>query len=521
MIKVKISNTWFIASLYCISLLSCGQQKKEIAQIEKVQTAEAVEILKKPNIIWLMAEDISTDIECYGMQAVKTPNLNRMAENGVRFENAFVTNPICSPSRSSMMLGVHQVKSNTHHHRSNRETPLDPQFTPFTQLLREAGYTTILGNHSVMNKGRKIDVNFKYENLGEWDGKTKFGLFDKYDTFEKQDEPFFAQIQLVATHRGDWWDEVRAKSKHPVNPNDVVLPEFMADHPTIRLDWAKYLDQMEYIDAEIGVIFKELEDKGMADNTMVIFIGDNGRCNIKGKGYLHDPGLRIPLIVYYPEQLKKGEIRKDVVSATDITATILDAAGVEIPDFMTGKPMFDPDFKRDYVYAARDLWDEVEEKSRAVTSGEWKYIRNDMPKVPFDAHQAYLEFYRPAVHVMRTLKKQGKLTKTQEFFFKDTKPKEELYDLKNDPLETKNLVADPKYAEIVKELREKTLTLDKEMEPVSTTYVPIASKAVAILEYVKKEKPALYQEMQNGVEIGFKKMADDYKKHLKESQKQQ
>lgn len=470
---------------------------------------------EKPNIIWLMAEDMSLDLECYGMKGVKTPNLNKMAEEGVKFENCFVTNPICSPSRSAMLTGTHQVKINAHHHRSNRDLPLDEGFKPFTYWLRKAGYTTILGHHGVMGKGRKIDANFKHEAIGPWDGKTQFGLFDKYDTFEKGDQPFFAQIQLVASHRGDWWDEVRENSKHPVDPAEVELPKFMADDPVIRLDWAKYLDQIEFLDNEVGMIFKELEDKGMADNTVVIFIGDNGRCNIRGKGYLQDPGLHIPLIVYYPKDLKAGQVRKDVVSATDITATILDFADVKIPDYMTGKPIFDKNFKREYVYGARDLWDEVEEKSRAITSGEWKYIRNDMPEVPFDAHQAYLEFYRPAVHRMRALKAEGKLNESQKLFFAPRKDKEELYNLKNDPQELNNLAEDPKYAGVLQKMRQKTLEFDRQMEPVSSVYHPVHPISVDVLEWVKKERPEDYQRMLNGEEIGFKKAVEGYKASLK------
>ena len=469
----------------------------------------------QPNIIWLMAEDIGLDIECYGMAAVKTPHLNKLAEQGIKFENCFVTNPICSPSRSAMMVGTHQNKINAHHHRSNRKVPLHQDYQPFTYHLRNAGYTTILGHHGVMNKGRKTDVNFKSQKIGEWDGKTKFGLFDKYDTFEKTDQPFFAQIQLVATHRGDWWDEVREKSKHPVDPQKVALPPYMADHPTVRLDWAKYLDQMEFIDDEVGMIMKELEEKGMAKNTIVIFIGDNGRCNIRGKGYLHDPGLHIPLIVYYPKEYEGGQIRKDVVSATDITASILNAAGVDVPDYMTGKPIFEEKSERDYVYAARDLWDEVEEKSRAITSGDWKYIRNDKPEVPYDAHQAYLEFYRPAVHVMRTLNEQGKLNKQERFFFQKNKPKEELYDLKNDPHELNNLASQSKYQKTLKRFRAKTVLYENQMTPVSDVYQPVHATAVDVLDFVKKEHPKEFQKMLSGVEIGYKKYSTAYKKSLK------
>ncbi len=470
----------------------------------------------QPNIIWLMAEDISLDLECYGMKAVKTPYLNKLASDGVRFDNCFVTNPICSPSRSAMMTGVHQLKINAHNHRSNRNIPLDSRFKPFTYWLRNAGYTCILGHHGVLYKGRKIDVNFKSKALGEWDGETQFGLFDKLDTFEVEDQPFFAQIQLDVTHRGDWWNDVRKQSAHPVNPDEVELPDYMADHPLIREDWAKYLDQIEYADNEVGMILKELEEKGMADNTIIVFIGDNGRCNVRGKGYLHDSGLRIPLIVYNPNGVAGEGVRKDVISATDITATILDWAGIAIPDYMTGEAIFSKTFHRDYAYGARDLWDEVEEKMRSLSGKKWKYIRNDKPNLPWDAHQAYLEFYRPAVHIMRQLHADNKLTDAQAFFFQAKKPLEELYDLESDPQELVNLAGDPAYASVLEKLRKQTLLYDAEMMPVSPIFEPVHPVSVDVLEYVISKQPEAYQQMKNGVEVGFSKYLGEYKKSLKD-----
>jgi len=345
-----------------IFFFGCKEETKEIVQ-------------KLPNIIWLMAEDISLDLACYGMQAVQTPNLDQMALDGIKFNNAYVTNPICSPSRSAMMVGVHQIKTNTHNHRSNRDVPLSEPYLPFTKLLRDAGYTTILGHHSVKGKGRKTDVNFKHQQVGEWNGKDKFGLFDKFDSINPADTPFFAQIQLNVTHRGDWWNKIREQSKHPVNPDSLELPPYYADHPTVRLDWAKYLDTMEYMDDEVGMLFHELEEKGLAENTVVLFIGDNGRCNLKGKGYLHDPGLRIPFLMKWPKGIKPNQVRDEVVSATDITATIIDLAGIEIPEYMTGMSVLSENFNREEVYAARDLWDEIEEKSRAVTDGKMINLR--------------------------------------------------------------------------------------------------------------------------------------------------
>jgi N-sulfoglucosamine sulfohydrolase len=415
-----------------------------------------------------------------------------------------------------MMVGTHQTKINAQNHRSNRETPLDPNYKPFTYWLRNVGYATILGNHAVINKGRKTDVNFKHEAIGEWDGVSKFGLFDKFDTFENDGNPFFAQIQLNVTHRGDWWNDVRAKSAHPVDPNKVVMPPYLANDPVIRLDWAKYLDQIEYMDAEVGMIFEELEAKGLAENTIVIFIGDNGRCNLKGKGYLYDSGLRIPLIVFDPRAKSKPRVRKDVVSSTDITATILDYAGIKVPDYVTGTPIFSPSFKREYVYATRDLWDEIQEQSRAVTSVKWKYIRNDKPEIPLDAHQAYLEFYRPALHVMRRMKEEGRLSDIEKHFFASTKAKEELFDLEKDPNELNNLASNKKYSNQLSKLRNKTLKYDLSMKAEHHIFIPVTATAVEMLEWVKNEKPVLFQKMLNGVEIGFQTLSKEFDKNSKE-----
>lgn len=465
---------------------------------------------EKPNIIWLMAEDISTDLACYGMKAVKTPNLDKLAEEGIKYTNCFCTNSICSPSRSAMMVGVHQLKINAQHHRSNRDVPLPEPYKPVTYWLRKAGYTCILGNELVMDKGRKTDCNFKHQPLGTWDGKENFGLFDKYDVFTHEDQPFFAQIQLLATHRGDWWDEVREKSQHPVNPDSVELPPYFADHPIIRLDWAKYLDQMEYIDNELGLLIQDLKNKGMYENTVIIFIGDNGRCNIRAKGYLNDPGLHIPLIVNWPEGIEPGQVKDEVISTADITATILDLAGATMPDYLTGKSFLDKDFNREFVFSARDLWDEVMEKSRSLSTKKYKYIRNDMPEVPWDAHHAYLEFYRPAVHVMRRLMWEGKLKGPEKIFFAGEKPTEELYDLTVDPYELKNLTEETGFKDVLSEMRKQIQDIEKQMAPVDSTFHPVYPGTVDILDWIKYTKPDEYQKMLNGVEIGFGKFSKIY-----------
>jgi N-sulfoglucosamine sulfohydrolase len=494
-----MNNTWNISLAIMLSIIThFGTQAQQ-----------------KPNIIWLMAEDIGPDIGCYGMPEVRTPVLDKLAVEGIRYANCISNNPICSPNRSAMMIGVHQNKFNAHHHRSNRNVPLAEPYKPFTYWLKQAGYTTILGNSHVLDRGRKTDCNFKYTPLGKWDGQENLGLFDKYDHFDAGDQPFFAQIQLKVTHRGDWWDSIQSMSIQPVDPNKVVLPSFMADHPVIRRDWAKYLDQIEYMDKEVGMIVEDLKQKGLYDNTVIVFIGDNGRCNIRGKGYLYDPGLRVPFILHWPKGTGKGQVKQDLVSTIDITATILDMAGIEIPDYMDGRSILQKDFHRDYVYSSRDRWDDVFDKSRSLTTLKYKYIRNYMPEIPYDAHQAYLEFFRPAVHIMRKLNHDGKLIPAQGSFFSKLKPLEELYDIENDPEELNNLAEVPEFLQVIHEMRGILAKEEKLNTPKTTIHQPAPSTAINVLEWIMYNYPDEYLEMLKGKEIGYQKFQKMYNERNK------
>ena len=411
---------------------------------------------ERPNIIWLMAEDISTDLECNGMKGVHTPVLNQLAAEGMFFESAYCTASISSPSRSAMMTGVHQNTINAHNHRSNRNLPLTTEVQPITYHLRNNHYTCLLGHSLVAQKGRKIDCNYKTRDVGSWNGINAFGLFDKASDFTLQDQPFFAQIQLVKTHRGNWWKATSQASQSPVHPDSVELPPYMPDHPKVRAQWASYLDQIEYMDHEVGLIMEDLKKKKLLNNTIIIFIGDNGRCDIRGKGYLYEPGIKIPMIVW-GKGIQPARI-KELVSTLDISATILDLAGCELPDYVMGKPFIEKSTGKftgghEYIYSARDNWDEIVDCMRSVTTSRFKYIKNYVTDQGWDCHQQYLEFHRPAIHVMRQLQKENRLTQAQQLFMAPKKPAEELYDLKNDLFELHNLAENPKYKKELQRMR--------------------------------------------------------------------
>ena len=369
-----------------------------------------------------------------------------------------------------------------------------------------------------MNKGRKTDCNFKHTPLGEWNGKDKFGLFDKYDEFTTEDQPFFAQVQLVITHRGDWWKRITAESQHPVNPDSVELPPYLPDDARIRRQWASYLDQVEYMDHEVGILMNELKEKGMLDNTIIFFIGDNGRCEVKGKGYLYEPGIKIPMIAW-GKGIKQSVVT-DLVSTVDISATVLNLAEAEMPDYLSGRPLFNqatgtPNQGYDTFYAARDNWDEIIDCMRSISTDRYKYIRNYIPEKGWDEHQQYLEFHRPAIHVLRELKKNGKLNNTQLQFMEDHKPEEELYDLRNDPHETRNLALLPQYQNILKDMRFRMDSWQKNNNDIGLKDLNdrVPEDMGDVKNYVMNKYPNEWKKLTKG------EICDSYKKYSSEAKK--
>lgn len=466
-----------------------------------------------PNIIWIMSEDMGQDLGCYGMKGVRTPILDKMATEGILYQNCIATNPICSPSRSAMMTGMHQTRIGAHNHRSHRDIPLPAGIFPMTHYLRQQGYTCILGHDGIKGGGRKLDLNFKHAAIGPYDGQENFGLFDKKGTFEQSDQPFFAQITLNVTHRGDWWKEIRKQAGDPVSSEAVDIPPYMADHPVVREQWATYLDQIEYMDQEVGMILEDLEQKGMLDNTVIFFVGDNGRCDIRGKGYLYDPGVKVPMIAW-----GKGiqpEVVDDIVSTIDITASILDLAGSSLADSMKARPLFGEQKgpERVYFYSARDGWDEVNECMRSITTKRYKYIKNYLPDLPWDRDHAYLDFHRPAVHIMRSMKAEKQLSRNSRLFFADSKPEEELYDLQEDPHELVNLAQDDTFQDVLTQMRAhmsdwQQNNQDTGLEDLGQRQLN-SSKAPTVRNWLQSNHPEEWQKILDG------ELVDQYKTWVK------
>ena len=403
----------------------------------------------KPNILWILSEDISPELSCYGEPGVETPNLDQLAAEGVRFTNAFTSSPVCSTSRSAMITGMHQSSIGAHQHRSHRGDGymLPKPVKLITDYFRQAGYFTCnVKNAAPGVKGSgKTDFNFKTE------GKS----FDGNDWSQRKDgQPFFAQLSISMTHRGGQWKNLDKKLPNPVDPAKVKVRPFYPDHPTVRKDWATYLNSIQMMDSYVGKILTRLDEEGLRDNTVVIFIGDHGRCMVRGKQWLYDAGIRIPLIVRWPGKLKAAQVSDDLVSGIDISATILDIAGIKLPDHMQGRIFLGSKAKkREYIFASRDRCDETKEIIRCVHDKRYSYIRNYLSYRPWMAWNRYKDTSYPTRNLLRQLHAEGKLTPAQARYMAPTKPPEELYDLKNDPYELNNLTKSSQHQDVLKRLR--------------------------------------------------------------------
>jgi N-sulfoglucosamine sulfohydrolase len=388
---------------------------------------------EKPNILWILIEDWSTDLSCYGTPLVQTPHIDKLAAEGIRFERAYTTAPVCSASRSAMMTGFHQNYIGANQHRTADKKPLPHGIKPIPQLLEEAGYYT------ATMIGAKTDCNFTTT------GKLFMGKSWKE---RKAGQPFYVQATFGGTHRNFVRDPIR-----PIDADKVKLPPYYPDVPLARRDWANGLETVQVVDRQVGEFLRQLKDDGLEENTIVFFIGDHGRCHIRGKQFLYDPGVHIPLIVRWPEHIKPGTVSNELVSSLDICQTIVKLAGAKPAHELQGLYLFGEDVPaREYIHYNRDKMDDTHDAMRAVQNKRFKLIHNLMPERAYCQLNEYKEKQYPMLALMNVLNMEGKLNPVQARFMAASKPEFELYDLKRDPYEINNLADDPGHAEIKSKL---------------------------------------------------------------------
>ncbi len=395
----------------------------------------------RPNILWILAEDISQHLGCYGEPLVRTPNLDRLAREGARFTNAIMPSPVCSPSRSALLTGVYATSIGAHNHRTFLKKPLPAPVRLVTDLFREAGYFTVLcgGKDKKSSKGLgalgsgKTDLNFVAEKP-----------FDGYNWDQcPAGKPWFAQLSLSETHSGPGWEQA-AKAANRVDPEKVKLPPYYPDHPVARQDYATYLTAIQIMDGLVGQVVQRLTEERQLDNTLILFSGDNGSGLFRGKQFLYEGGIGVPLIARWPGHIAAGTVRDDLVGGLDFAPTSLAAAGIAAPPYLVGRDFLNPASREpEYLVATRDRCDIATERMRCIRERRWKYIRNFLPAIPYMQRNPYKERDYPTWNLVKKLKAEGKLNAVQALFAADAKPVEELYDLQNDPHEIRNLAEEP------------------------------------------------------------------------------
>lgn len=401
------------------------------------------------NILWILAEDLSPHLGCYGTREVSTPQLDRFAAEGVRFARAFATAPVCSASRSAMMTGMYQTTIGAHHHRSHRtrEFPLPDGVRPITAWMRDAGYFTA------------NIVHFPAPLSFTGTGKTDWNFYQPTPPFASQawrelksHQPFYAQINLSETHRQAQSTMKTGRAfaaPRRLDPAKVEIPPYYPDCPEVRADWANYLDDIGELDRKVGAILALLERDGLADHTLVIFLGDQGQAHLRGKQWCYDSGLQIPLLMRWPRGrpvpagFRPGTVVEQIVEAIDLTPTCLALAGVAKPSAMQGRILFGPQAEapRTYAFGARDRCDETVFRLRTVRDARYRYIRNFTSDRPFLALNRYKENQYVALAALRREQALGKLNDLQARLFAPHLESEELYDTATDPHETINLIA--------------------------------------------------------------------------------
>jgi arylsulfatase A-like enzyme len=425
-------------------------------------------LVARPNVLWFVVDDMSPNFSCYGEKSIQTPNVDRLAREGTRFSNAFVTAPVCSPCRSALITGMYQTTIGAHHHRSGRghlkiELPAGVKIIP--SLFQDAGYYTCIGSGLAANsdsnakKGRrsgqglgKTDYNFEWDEAAyhgpDWSGR-------------KDGQPFFMQVQLSGGKLRGGNDDGATKLAEradkelggATSQNSVALPPYYPRDPVLLRDWAAYLDAVRFTDKHVGGVVERLQIEGLLDNTIVIFMTDHGISHARGKQFLYNEGTHVPLIIRGPG-VAANAVREDLVEHLDLGAVSLAACGIAIPTTMQGKDVLAKDYPpRTAVFAARDRCDETIERIRSVRTDRFLYIRNFYPERPHLQPNAYKDG-KSIVKVLRSLHANGSLDALSEsLLFSPTRPAEELYEWKADPWQIKNLVTDPSFRATLEQLR--------------------------------------------------------------------
>jgi len=404
---------------------------------------------EKPNFVFIIADDVSwNDIGCYGNDIVKTPNIDRLANEGLRFTNAFLTASSCSPSRCSIIAGKYPHSNGA----AELHTPLSEKEVPYPFLLKENNYYTAQAGKWHLGPATHRAFDRYTDNNGYDDGDGGEKNWVRFIKERPKDKPFFFWLASHDAHRP--WGADTFKITH--DPLKMIIPPYFADTPETRQDMASYYNEIGRFDYYIGKVREELEKLGVLDNTVIIVMADNGRPFPRCKTRVYDSGMKTPFIVFWPKGIRsKGAQTESLVSAIDIAPTILELAGINPPEKYQGKS-FVPVLKtpsaeiRTEIFSEHN-WHDYEAHERMIRTKDYLYVLNARPNLtnggPADSKASLTQ------HALNQVRDDGKLTPAQADVFMVPRPAEELFNVKNDPQQFLNLASMPEYQEKLKEMR--------------------------------------------------------------------
>lgn len=441
---------------------------------------------ERPNILWVTFEDTSSyEFGCYGNKDVHTPNADSLAAQGIQFMNAWSVAPQSSPARSSLITGCYAPTYGMDVHPVSYDTPAD---IFFPQRLREAGY--------YCTNNSKTHYNSTNNNKACWDECTKTASYNSPK--RGKDQPFFAVFNTVTSHMGRvrtfHTDGRRDYTKEGIYTELLTLPSYVPDLPEVRSDYAGHLEAVQDVDTWLGFFLKDLKDKGLDDNTIIFFFSDHGGCVPRGKGYLYESGLKVPLIAYFPEKWKhlaNGKSGKDnsLVNFTDLGPTVLSLAGVKPTKNMQGKAIFGEyaskeERKVQFAFAANQLHHFM--PVRAVTDGHIKYMRSYIPYRQF-ALRNYYQWGMPSNKAWDKLILGNHNTNPDWALTFDAHPAEMLFDLDKDPGELHDLSSSPEYAEVLAKMRNELSNHIRSTHDLGF-FLPTSRTGHVLYDVVRKEK---------------------------------
>ncbi len=430
---------------------------------------------KQPNILLLVAEDMSLRVGAFGDSIAQTPNLDKLATEGVRFSNVFTTAGVCSPSRAALITGMNQISMGGQHMRTSTRPNGSYKCVPpaevkgFPELLRAAGYYTF--------NTAKEDYQFS----GATTDSGPFTIWDAIDDNKlwrnrRNNQPFFGMMSFMETHESGLFSPLGNKPNSflhfvfqlirpamvtitegkKVDPAKISLPPYYPDVPAVRADIAQFYSNINAMDQVVGDVLNKLEKDGLASSTIVIWTTDHGDCLPRAKRDLYDAGIKVPMIIrwpeaYRPEDVQPGTLDQRLISFVDLAPTLLSIANAPKPNYLQGIDFINDTIQRTYIFAARDRIDKINDRQRAVRDNRYKYIKSWYPK----QEEGHKLAFRDNLEMMKAiwkLKDAGKLNEDQMKWF-ESPGAERLFDLQKDPYELHNVSTDTAYADVLDRMR--------------------------------------------------------------------